>query len=272
MPRYRRAVLGGTFDQFHVGHAALLARAFYVGRDVSIGLTTAEFLREHPKPYPRRIQPYSVRRRSLVRWIRAHYPGRAFRVVPLANPFGRSTEPGFDVLVVSADTRAGGRAVNAERRRLGRPQLPIDVVPVVLADDLEPVSSRRIRAGEIDRRGHRTARSIVAYGVTEDADERAVRGAIRTAFPRAAIRSIPSAGSRRASGNAAWIREFGRRAIAGADLAVVVARRPQGGWLALERSRSLELGPRPIARGSRAQLQGALRTLLRPGRAARTDR
>ena len=264
MPRYRHAVLGGTFDHFHVGHAALLARAFHLARDVSIGVTTDAYVASHAKPYPDRIQPYRARRRRLVRWIRSHYPGRVARVVPLANAFGRSTELGFDVLVVSADTLSGGRAVNEERRRLGRPPIQIDMVPVVLGDDLRPVSSRRIRAGEIDRRGRSTARLRVGYAAGDPADNRAIRAAIGRAFPRARlVDRSPRRPSRVAQGRQA-ARTLARRAVAGLDLGVAVVRRPRAGWAVLERSPTIELDPRNIPPATEIDLRRSITQLLRP--------
>ncbi|MFZ0892224.1 MAG: pantetheine-phosphate adenylyltransferase [Thermoplasmata archaeon] len=151
--RYRVAVLGGTFDQFHAGHRSLLRRAFATADTVGIGLTTPTYLKKFPKPLGRRIQSYAERRRVLARWLRHHYGGQRWWIAPLGEPFGRSVGPGVDVLVISKDTREGGRAVNRERRRRGLPSLPIEVVPLVLAKDHRPIASRRIRAGEIDASG-----------------------------------------------------------------------------------------------------------------------
>ncbi len=182
-----RVVLGGTFDHLHAGHEALLNTAFAAGRPVAIGLTTEEYLADHPKPGAGRLQPYTVRRRRLARWLSARYPRRRWTIVPISDAFGGSVEDGVAALVVSADTIAGGRAVNAERKRRGRRPVPIRVVPLVLGDDLVPISSRRIRAGTIDREGRRV--SPIGVGVSAD-DPRdrssAVRG-VRRAFPRARI-------------------------------------------------------------------------------------
>jgi len=153
--RVRTAVLGGTFDRLHEGHRSLLAAAFRSAGRVGIGLTTDSFLQSHPKPLPERIRPYGRRRRALLRYLAAHYRGRSYWVVPLEDPFGGSVEPGVDVLVVSEETRAGARAVNRERRRLGLPALRLVVVPIARADDLRPIAGRRIRDGDIDPLGRR---------------------------------------------------------------------------------------------------------------------
>ena len=219
MPRFGRVVLGGTFDRLHVGHEAMLATAFREGRTVAIGVTTDGYLARHPKPAGARIARYRSRRAALVRWLSARYPASRWTVAPLENSFGRSVETGVDALVISADTRPGGEAVNAERRRLGRRAVPLRVVPLVLGDDLRPVSSRRIRAGEIDRWGRR--RSPIRVGLAVDApdDRSAAARGVRRAFPRARLAAVrlgnvrgPRAALRAAEGAELGVAVTGRRA------------------------------------------------------------
>ena len=248
MRPYGHAVLGGTFDHLHVGHAALLTTAFRVGRTVSIGLTTDGFLARSPKPFGERLQPFAVRRSVLHRWLRRRYPDRTWRTVPLGDRFGRSVEDGVDVLVVSADTVAGGAAVNEERRRRGRRELPIVVVPVVLADDLGPVSSRRIRAGAIDADGRRRAPLVVQVLADDPGDAVIVQGAVRRAFPRAAVEFV--SGSTEAEEEA--------------TIELIVQRRTTGGWLLSERAGSVEIPAVPVPEGPDALLRRAALRLLRP--------
>ena len=265
MPRYRHAVLGGTFDHFHVGHAALLHRAFHTGRRVSIGVTTDRFLAELRKPSADRLQPYAARRRAVARWVRTHYPGRTVRIVPLENRFGRSIEEGVDVLVVSADTLSGGRAVNAERRRLRRRPVPLEVVPVVLADDLRPVSSRRIRSLEIDREGRRVAPLSIGLAVSDPRDALPAQAAIHRVFPSAIL--LPRLGKPDGpcgSGAMARARALARGAVEARDLGIGIARRRGGGWEIAESSPEIGLGPRTVAAGSAGTLRTAIVRLLRP--------
>ncbi len=193
----RGVVLGGTFDHLHIGHEALLGTAFRAGRRVSIGLTTDAYLAAHPKPGADRIAPYSVRRRRLTRWLGARFPRSRWTVVPISDGFGGSVEDGVDALVVSAETVGGGQAVNEERRRRGRRPVPVLVVPLVLADDLQPVSSRRVRSGAIDRWGRRRSPIDIAVEASDPRDRRPVERAIRRAFPRARLRPGGSGPGRR---------------------------------------------------------------------------
>jgi pantetheine-phosphate adenylyltransferase len=265
MPKYGHVVLGGTFDHLHVGHVALFRAAFRLGRSVSVGVTTDRYLAAHPKPDAALVQPYATRVRLLRRYLAEAFPGRTARLAPLEDRFGGSVLPGVDLLVVSAETAARGELVNQERRRLGHAPVPIAVIPIVLADDLGPVSSRRIRAGEIDREGHR--RSPIKVGLAADAAEvmpvlvRATRRAYRLArvFPRPApLGRVRGAAAPRAAVLAA-------RAIGGAELAVGVAGRAPGPWSVVVRSTAVVLPARRLPTPNLGTLEREVGRMLRPG-------
>ncbi|HYK92547.1 MAG TPA: pantetheine-phosphate adenylyltransferase [Thermoplasmata archaeon] len=233
------AVLGGTFDRLHAGHRALLDVAFKSAHSVGIGVTTATYLRQHPKQMRGRIEPFAVRRRALERYLRAHYPGRRFWTVPLRDPFGGSVDAGVDVLVASEESRRGARAVNVERRHRGLPPVRLVLVPVVRADDGLPISSTRIRAGFIDPDGHRRrAVGIGLNGVDESTGGTLLR-ALRAAFAPAGtlevrIYRLP-AHLPRSSGRA-LAEQRARDALPGAEVGVGVAltRSPSSrGWLSV---------------------------------------
>ncbi len=225
--RVARAVLGGTFDRFHVGHEALLAAAFRVGRTVAVGVTTPAYLAAHRKPLAERIQPYRTRVSAVRRYLRGAFPRRGWEVVPLTDAFGRSTGADVGALIVSEETVAGGRAVNALRRRLGRRPVPVVVVPTVRAQDLEPVSSRRIRAGTIDRNGRRRAPLGVGVSAPDPDVRDTVIGALRRTFRAPAVADAERTGprSRRLSAG-----QRAKRAAVGRDLGIGVTRSRRATW------------------------------------------
>jgi cytidyltransferase-like protein len=246
--RSGRAVLGGTFDHLHRGHESLLETAFQVGRTVAIGITTEAYLAAHPKPDGGRIQSYRVRRRAVRSWLRKHHPHAVGRLVPIDDPFGGSVAPGVGVLVVSADTVEGGRAVNRERARRGLPAVPVIVVPLALADDLYPIASRRIRAGIVDRAGRRLSPIEIRVRATDPDDRIVARRAIDRVF-RAAKVTYAAGPFRRQE-----------------DLCLEIRRNPRGGWTVTLGSHALQLKPVAIPGTRPSALARGVETLLHPQR------
>ncbi len=252
MPRYGLVILGGTFDRLHRGHEALLETAFSLGRTVAIGVTTDAFLAAHPKPRAGRLQPFRLRRAAVARWVARHHPGRPVRIVPLADRFGGSLDPEVDALVVSAETAEGGRAVNRERARRGLGPVPVAVVPLVLADDLRPVSSRRIRAGEIDRAGRRRTPLPVVVSVPDLATRTWAARAVRRAFPTARFRFRGAGATGRPVGTPPGTLRVTLRPVGTNDWSVGI------------RTAEVVLHPRPLGGRTEAVRVRRLASLLRP--------
>ncbi|HEY6238317.1 MAG TPA: pantetheine-phosphate adenylyltransferase [Thermoplasmata archaeon] len=240
----RVAVLGGSFDRLHVGHRALLDEAFRQADRVGVGITTDAFLRAHPKPLAGRIQPFSARRRAVERYLASRYPRPRWWTASLSDAWGRSIEPGVDVLVASEETARAARSVNRVRRRRGLAPIRVHLLPLVRGEDLLPVSARRIRAGLIDPQGRRRRPiSIVLLGGRRE-DAAALRTSLRAAFgaipivlrsrrigrsSRSALRD-PRQRAIHLSLEAATLGEYGVGASAGASDS---PRPGERGWIAL---------------------------------------
>jgi cytidyltransferase-like protein len=150
--KYSSVAVGGTFDHIHSGHKRLLERAFEVGRKVFIGLTTDEFASESGKKID---HSFEERKKQLEGFIEAAFPSREYDITKLEQQFG----PGMftreiEAIVVSVETFPSVESANKRRRELGLPDLKVEIVSMVVAEDGSKISSTRIRSGEINAEGH----------------------------------------------------------------------------------------------------------------------
>jgi len=153
MKKYSKVAVGGTFDQLHRGHKALLSRAFEVGDKVVIGLTSDRFVAKMGKQH--KTASYSDRRRELETFLAKQGWLEHAEIVPLEDAFGL-TISGIDLeaIIVSEETAKIAAAINQERESKRHKPLQVVTVCMVPADNCNPISTTRIRSGEIDRNGH----------------------------------------------------------------------------------------------------------------------
>ena len=144
--RYSKVAVGGTFDKFHDGHKKLLSTAFELGNQIEIGVTSDAFggLKGDIDSCEERMNNFKL-----------FFKDKSnFRVVSLDDPFGTTIyEADFDAIVVSEETEPTAVKINEIRLSKGMNPLDIVVVSFVLAEDGNPISSTRIRRGEIDKNG-----------------------------------------------------------------------------------------------------------------------
>ncbi len=145
--KFDQVATGGTFDIIHKGHMALLARSFAISHNVIIGLTgDAMASARHKSP----MNGYAQRRAALEAAIRDKFPGARYSISRLDDDFGPAVLEGdVQALVVSEEMRHKGEALNALRAGLGLPPVSIVVVPMVLAEDGDRISTTRIKGGQI---------------------------------------------------------------------------------------------------------------------------
>jgi len=150
--KFRVVAVGGTFDEFHKGHRALLREAFKVGKRVLIGLCTDEFVKQMKKPHF--VAHYEERLKELKAFLKERGWLERAKIVPLNDPYGVTLSEGcIDALVVSRETEPRALEINEKRKAKGLPPLHVVVIEMIPSENHSPISTTRIRRGEIDREG-----------------------------------------------------------------------------------------------------------------------
>ncbi len=139
--------VGGTFDILHDGHKALLRKAYELGY-VTIGLVSDKMAKHKGHA----VNPYAVRKQALATYVRG-LTGTEPDIIELNDPYGPTLEAQFDYIVVSPDTIDTAREINTVRAKREMSPIVIICVDFVRARDGKPISSSRIRRGEIDEHG-----------------------------------------------------------------------------------------------------------------------
>lgn len=149
---FKLVAVGGTFDEFHKGHRALLKRAFEVGERALLGLCTDDFAEKMGKPHE--IAPFAVRLEELRSFLRKNGWLDSAEIIPLQDPYGPTiTDQTIDAIVVSRETESRAAEINEKRVENNLKPLDIVVIDMVNAENYDPISTTRIRRLEIDREG-----------------------------------------------------------------------------------------------------------------------
>ncbi|MCJ1367318.1 hypothetical protein MMC16_006450 [Acarospora aff. strigata] len=171
--RHHSVAVGGTFDHLHAGHKLLLTMTAFLleppknARDTSnriltIGITGDGLLRN--KRFAEYMQSWEERCNRVMEfltgtldflppgqgrivWSQVSQPAKGItvklldlhleiRCVEISDPFGPTiTDESISALVISAETRSGGKAVNEKRREKGWAELEVFEVDVLDAGE-----------------------------------------------------------------------------------------------------------------------------------------
>jgi pantetheine-phosphate adenylyltransferase len=149
--RFHIVATGGTFDEIHVGHIALLAKAFQVGNKVIIGVSSDKFADKRAKKLNHNFE---ARVANLKKTIKKEFGDVNYEIAELDGEFGPAlTTSDVEALVASAETQSKGSLLNEMRAKRGLQPVEVIGVELIKAEDDSTISSTRIRAGEIDRQG-----------------------------------------------------------------------------------------------------------------------
>jgi pantetheine-phosphate adenylyltransferase len=147
--KYEEVLVGGSWDRLHAGHKFILLTAFEMGERVEIGITSPDFFQEKVKSggwsYNRRLS-------ELKSFLKKFDLLKSATFTEIRDFVGPALERG-DALVITSKTLISARQINLMRERKGKKALKLIRVKLIRARDGKPISSERIRKGEIDRDG-----------------------------------------------------------------------------------------------------------------------
>jgi len=146
---------GGTFDILHKGHYTLLLKAFEVGKQVIIGISSDYYASVKKKKI---TNGYPIRLKNLKRFIEDKFNKSNYSIYELNDFYGPTVlTKDVQAIVTTEGTKGNCIKINELRKSKGLPQLEIIIVPLVKDQDGKVISSTRIREGEIDTNGTKLA-------------------------------------------------------------------------------------------------------------------
>lgn len=147
-----KIAIGGTFDPLHDGHKALLRKVLRItkGCGVVIGLTSDRMARFRRG---RTVLPYKTRAENLRQCMNREF-GINVKITRIDDEYGITLDKDFDYIIVSPETYPVAEKIN--ETRIHKKMKPINIIKIdwVLAEDGKPISSTRIKEGEIDKHGN----------------------------------------------------------------------------------------------------------------------
>jgi pantetheine-phosphate adenylyltransferase len=144
---------GGTFDYIHIGHIKLLSTAFEISDHVIIGLTSDRFVKRY-KLTSNIKNNYLRRLFNLKKYISLNFKDANYTILKLEDEFGPVISSSqIQAIVVSEETLVKVKQINEIRISNCLEPLRVIVVEIAKSSDGKPISSTRIRNGEIDEKG-----------------------------------------------------------------------------------------------------------------------
>ena len=132
--RYGLAILGGTFDRFHVGHKELINRTFEKSEKVIIGITTEKITKN--KFLAESIESFSVRKDNLKKYLQENGFLERASFISLNDVFGNSLKrKNIEAIFVTSQTYKNAILINKKREEINLKPLKVNTVPLLKGED-----------------------------------------------------------------------------------------------------------------------------------------
>ena len=142
------SVVAGTFNILHDGHKELIRKAFEVGDEILIGVTSDRMSCSGRNE----TVPFYMRKRELEIFLsETKKPWRIMEIDDIYGP--KELMDKAEILVVSEETFENGLTVNEERKSRGIKPMELYTIPMAKASDGSKISSSCIMEGKYGRNG-----------------------------------------------------------------------------------------------------------------------
>jgi len=135
----------GTFDHLHKGHKYFLKEAFELSKNVLVGITSDQFIKN--KPHFELIEPFAKRKEAVVNFLKSEHLLKRAKIFQLNDVVGPATDKNNPVqaILVTKKTKKGAQLVNQKRQKSGLVPLKIITINFLKTSQNDPISSRAIR-------------------------------------------------------------------------------------------------------------------------------
>lgn len=148
--KFKNVTLGGTFDRLHSGHKFFLRMGEKYGKNLIIGLSSQKMCEN--KELSGKIQDYNTRKKELRKFLESLETD--YEIVKINDIYGPAKErKDVRAIVITNETLENAKKINKKRKKKGLPELNYFILPYILDENGEKLSSTNIRKGKINRKG-----------------------------------------------------------------------------------------------------------------------
>ncbi len=139
--KFKKVVLGGTFNRLHPGHRYFLSLAKYYGESAIIGLCSDQMVKVRKKNF-RKILPFKERKRALQNYFkRTGLKSKIVEINDICGPAIKDKE--IEAILLTEETFSNGIKINKIRKKNKLKELHYIILPYLLDKTGKKISSKK---------------------------------------------------------------------------------------------------------------------------------
>lgn len=134
--KFKKIVLGGTFNGLHLGHRYFLSMAGYYTEKAAIGLCSDKMVKARKKHF-KKVRTFEERKKTLKNYLRKI--GLKSEIIKIDDIYGSATKDReLEAILLTEETYPNGRKINLIRKKNNLKELHYIILPYIL----DPSSAR----------------------------------------------------------------------------------------------------------------------------------